>query len=103
MVAGVSAILGGVIALNVDDTVSGPHFSVTFFWVLVAVSRPGAACGGGQPLSSVSGGQAGSRWEGQEHPGCLGPRSNESACWLSCFICFCIVFPGQCLLFYIIL
>ncbi|XP_010847068.1 PREDICTED: membrane protein MLC1 [Bison bison bison] len=36
VVAGVSAILGGVIALNVDDTVSGPHFSVTFFWVLVA-------------------------------------------------------------------
>ena len=80
VVAGVSAILAGVIALNVDDTVSGPHFSVTFFWVLVAVSRSGAARGGGQPLSSVSGGQAGSRWEGQEHPGCLGPRSNESAC-----------------------
>nr|XP_025138425.1 membrane protein MLC1 isoform X2 [Bubalus bubalis] len=36
VVAGVSAILGGVIALNVDDTVSGPHFSVTFFWILVA-------------------------------------------------------------------
>ncbi|XP_055421979.1 membrane protein MLC1 [Bubalus kerabau] len=36
VVAGVSAILGGVIALNVDNTVSGPHFSVTFFWILVA-------------------------------------------------------------------
>ena len=80
MVAGVSAILGGVIALNVDNTVSGPHFSVTFFWILVAVSTPGGARGGGQPLSSVLGCQAESRWEGRGHPGCLGPRNNESAC-----------------------
>ncbi|XP_060979996.1 membrane protein MLC1 [Dama dama] len=36
VIAGVSAILGGIIALNVDDTVSGPHLSVTFFWILVA-------------------------------------------------------------------
>ncbi|XP_008832946.1 membrane protein MLC1 isoform X1 [Nannospalax galili] len=36
VIAGVSAVLGGVIALNVDDTVSGPHLSVTFFWILVA-------------------------------------------------------------------
>ncbi|XP_058424793.1 membrane protein MLC1 isoform X3 [Diceros bicornis minor] len=36
VIAGVSAVLGGVIALNVDDTVSGPHHSVTFFWILVA-------------------------------------------------------------------
>ncbi|OWK04043.1 MLC1 [Cervus elaphus hippelaphus] len=36
VIAGVSAILGGVIALNVDDAVSGPHLSVTFFWILVA-------------------------------------------------------------------
>ncbi|KAF6339931.1 modulator of VRAC current 1 [Rhinolophus ferrumequinum] len=36
VIAGVSAVLGGVIALNVDDTISGPHLSVTFFWILVA-------------------------------------------------------------------
>ncbi|KAM9072311.1 membrane protein MLC1 [Megaptera novaeangliae] len=36
VIAGVSAILGGVIALNVDDAISGPHLSVTFFWILVA-------------------------------------------------------------------
>ncbi|XP_039719041.1 membrane protein MLC1 isoform X2 [Pteropus medius] len=36
VIAGVSAVLGGVIALNLDDTLSGPHFSVTFFWILVA-------------------------------------------------------------------
>lgn len=38
VIAGISAVLGGVIALNVDDTLSGPHLSVTFFWILVAVS-----------------------------------------------------------------
>lgn len=38
VIAGVSAVLGGVIALNVDEAVSGPHLSVTFFWILVAVS-----------------------------------------------------------------
>ncbi|XP_049986680.1 membrane protein MLC1 isoform X1 [Alexandromys fortis] len=37
VIAGVSAVLGGVIALNVDEAVSGPHLSVTFFWILVAV------------------------------------------------------------------
>ncbi|XP_032122193.1 membrane protein MLC1 isoform X1 [Sapajus apella] len=36
VIAGVSAVLGGIIALNVDDSVSGPHLSVTFFWILVA-------------------------------------------------------------------
>ncbi|XP_044633338.1 membrane protein MLC1 isoform X1 [Equus asinus] len=36
VIAGISAVLGGVIALNVDDTLSGPHLSVTFFWILVA-------------------------------------------------------------------
>ncbi|XP_066214830.1 membrane protein MLC1 isoform X1 [Saccopteryx leptura] len=36
VIAGISAVLGGVIALNVDDTVSSPHLSVTFFWILVA-------------------------------------------------------------------
>lgn len=41
VIAGVSAVLGGVIALNVDDAVSGPHLSVTFFWILVAVSTSG--------------------------------------------------------------
>lgn len=38
VIAGVSAVLGGVIALNVEEAVSGPHLSVTFFWILVAVS-----------------------------------------------------------------
>lgn len=36
VIAGVSAVLGGMIALNVDEAVSGPHLSVTFFWILVA-------------------------------------------------------------------
>ncbi|XP_031319363.1 membrane protein MLC1 isoform X1 [Camelus dromedarius] len=36
VIAGISAVLGGVIALNLDDAVSGPHLSVTFFWILVA-------------------------------------------------------------------
>ncbi|XP_015980847.2 membrane protein MLC1 [Rousettus aegyptiacus] len=36
VIAGVSAVLGGVIALNLDDALSSPHFSVTFFWILVA-------------------------------------------------------------------
>uniref|UniRef100_A0A2K5M4T2 Modulator of VRAC current 1 n=1 Tax=Cercocebus atys TaxID=9531 RepID=A0A2K5M4T2_CERAT len=40
VIAGISAVLGGIIALNVDDSVSGPHLSVTFFWILVAVSTP---------------------------------------------------------------
>lgn len=39
VIAGVSAVLGGVIALNVEEAVSGPHLSVTFFWILVAVSN----------------------------------------------------------------
>ncbi|KAK2500259.1 hypothetical protein MC885_018587, partial [Smutsia gigantea] len=33
---GISAVLGGAVALSMDDTVSRPYFSVTFFWVLVA-------------------------------------------------------------------
>ncbi|XP_030779180.1 membrane protein MLC1-like [Rhinopithecus roxellana] len=36
VIAGISAVLRGIIALNVDDSVSGPHLSVTFFWILVA-------------------------------------------------------------------
>lgn len=43
VIAGVSAVLGGVIALNVDDAVSSPHLSVTFFWILVAVSTASGA------------------------------------------------------------
>ncbi|XP_007952934.1 membrane protein MLC1 [Orycteropus afer afer] len=35
-IAGISAFLGGVIALNVDHVILGPHLSVTFFWILVA-------------------------------------------------------------------
>lgn len=38
MTAGVSAVLGGAIALSLDDAASRPYFSVTFFWILVAVS-----------------------------------------------------------------
>ncbi|XP_058529800.1 membrane protein MLC1 [Ochotona princeps] len=36
VMAGVCAVLGGVVALNLDDAVSSPHLSGTFFWVLVA-------------------------------------------------------------------
>ncbi|KAM7116791.1 membrane protein MLC1 [Molossus nigricans] len=36
VIAGVSAVLGGVITLNVHEAVSSPHLSVTFFWILVA-------------------------------------------------------------------
>ncbi|XP_075408763.1 membrane protein MLC1 isoform X5 [Tenrec ecaudatus] len=36
VISGISAFLGGVIALNVDEGVSGPHLSATFFWILVA-------------------------------------------------------------------
>ncbi|XP_058424792.1 membrane protein MLC1 isoform X2 [Diceros bicornis minor] len=50
VIAGVSAVLGGVIALNVDDTVSGPHHSVTFFWILVAVEVLIAICSLASPL-----------------------------------------------------
>nr|KAF6267586.1 modulator of VRAC current 1 [Myotis myotis] len=41
VVAGVSAVLGGVITLNVHEAVSSPHLAVTFFWILVACF-PGA-------------------------------------------------------------
>ncbi|ELK07522.1 Membrane protein MLC1 [Pteropus alecto] len=50
VIAGVSAVLGGVIALNLDDTLSGPHFSVTFFWILVAVEVLIAICSLTSPL-----------------------------------------------------
>lgn len=43
VIAGVSAVLGGVITLNVHEAVSSPHLAVTFFWILVAVSTSSAA------------------------------------------------------------
>uniref|UniRef100_A0A8D0BWT1 Modulator of VRAC current 1 n=1 Tax=Salvator merianae TaxID=96440 RepID=A0A8D0BWT1_SALMN len=36
VIIGISAVFGGVIALNMDVLVSGPYLSVTFFWILVA-------------------------------------------------------------------
>ncbi|KAB1269879.1 Membrane protein MLC1 [Camelus dromedarius] len=50
VIAGISAVLGGVIALNLDDAVSGPHLSVTFFWILVAVEVLTAICSLASPL-----------------------------------------------------
>lgn len=38
VIIGISAVFGGIIALNMDVLVSGPSLSVTFFWILVAVS-----------------------------------------------------------------
>ncbi|XP_043821388.1 membrane protein MLC1 isoform X2 [Dromiciops gliroides] len=38
MIVGISAVFGGIIALNMDVFVSGPYLSVTFFWILVAQS-----------------------------------------------------------------
>ncbi|XP_044533660.1 membrane protein MLC1 isoform X2 [Gracilinanus agilis] len=37
IIVGISAVFGGIIALNMDVLVSGPYLSVTFFWILVAV------------------------------------------------------------------
>ncbi|XP_068959075.1 membrane protein MLC1 [Petaurus breviceps papuanus] len=36
IIVGISAVFGGIIALNMDVLVSGPYLSVTFFWILVA-------------------------------------------------------------------
>uniref|UniRef100_A0A673X8N6 Modulator of VRAC current 1 n=1 Tax=Salmo trutta TaxID=8032 RepID=A0A673X8N6_SALTR len=36
VIAGISAVFGGVIALNMDALHLGPYLSVTFFWILVA-------------------------------------------------------------------
>ncbi|XP_059581890.1 membrane protein MLC1 isoform X3 [Alligator mississippiensis] len=36
VIIGISAVFGGIIALNMDVLVSGPSLSVTFFWILVA-------------------------------------------------------------------
>lgn len=38
MIVGISAVFGGIIALNMDALLPGPYLSVTFFWILVAVS-----------------------------------------------------------------
>lgn len=40
MIVGISAVFGGIIALNMDALLPGPFVSVTFFWILVAVSCP---------------------------------------------------------------
>ncbi|ETE70914.1 Membrane protein MLC1, partial [Ophiophagus hannah] len=37
VIVGISAVFGGIIALNMDVLISGPYLSVTFFWILVAV------------------------------------------------------------------
>uniref|UniRef100_A0A670YID8 Modulator of VRAC current 1 n=1 Tax=Pseudonaja textilis TaxID=8673 RepID=A0A670YID8_PSETE len=36
VIVGISAVFGGIIALNMDVLISGPYLSVTFFWILVA-------------------------------------------------------------------
>ncbi|KAM3833682.1 membrane protein MLC1 [Vipera latastei] len=36
VIIGISAVFGGIIALNMDVLISGPYLSVTFFWILVA-------------------------------------------------------------------
>lgn len=38
VIVGISAVFGGIIALNMDALQPGPYLSVTFFWILVAVS-----------------------------------------------------------------
>lgn len=40
VIVGISAVFGGIIALNMDALLPGPYLSVTFFWILVAVSLP---------------------------------------------------------------
>lgn len=36
VIVGISAVFGGIIALNMDALRAGPYLSVTFFWILVA-------------------------------------------------------------------
>uniref|UniRef100_A0A4W5L3J3 Modulator of VRAC current 1 n=1 Tax=Hucho hucho TaxID=62062 RepID=A0A4W5L3J3_9TELE len=36
VIVGISAVFGGIIALNMDALLLGPYLSVTFFWILVA-------------------------------------------------------------------
>lgn len=38
VIVGISAVFGGIIALNMNALQPGPYLSVTFFWILVAVS-----------------------------------------------------------------
>lgn len=38
VIVGISSVFGGIIALNMDALLPGPYLSVTFFWILVAVS-----------------------------------------------------------------
>ncbi|XP_076841335.1 membrane protein MLC1 isoform X2 [Brachyhypopomus gauderio] len=36
VIIGISAVFGGIIALNIDALLPSPYLSVTFFWILVA-------------------------------------------------------------------
>ncbi|XP_019912203.2 membrane protein MLC1 [Esox lucius] len=36
VIVGISAVFGGMIAVNMDALMPGPYLSVTFFWILVA-------------------------------------------------------------------
>lgn len=45
VIVGISAVFGGIIALNMDALLPGPYLSITFFWILVAVSLPWWNCG----------------------------------------------------------
>ncbi|XP_062860831.1 membrane protein MLC1 isoform X3 [Trichomycterus rosablanca] len=36
VIVGISAVFGGIIALNMDALLPGPYLSVTFFWILIA-------------------------------------------------------------------
>lgn len=36
VIVGISAVLGGIIAVNIDAFTPSPYLSVTFFWILVA-------------------------------------------------------------------
>lgn len=38
VIVGISAVFGGIIALNLGALLPEPYLSVTFFWILVAVS-----------------------------------------------------------------
>uniref|UniRef100_A0A3B5A1P7 Modulator of VRAC current 1 n=1 Tax=Stegastes partitus TaxID=144197 RepID=A0A3B5A1P7_9TELE len=40
VIVGISAVFGGIIALNMDALLPGPYLSVTFFWILVAFLSP---------------------------------------------------------------
>nr|KAF6398973.1 modulator of VRAC current 1 [Molossus molossus] len=71
VIAGVSAVLGGVITLNVHEAVSSPHLSVTFFWILVA--RHCQSCDSRVP-QQVSGGGAGGHLQPHSATALLGRR-----------------------------